>query len=246
MTNSMSSTYNRSAWQEIHPRLGVSPMDHLFNRLDGMYPNRWRAAFPNEYAIANWRDAWAEAFSDELVTMRMISDGLRACRKAYEWPPSLAEFLKVCKPVIDVDAALREAVEQMHARQHGKDQWSHPAIYWAAARIGEFDMLGQTLTALKPRFDSALKLILENGDVQPVPARMPALQGPGACESTREYGRQCRDELGASEVVKNASRGGSLKWAHRIIADEKATGKVPLHKLTIARQAISNATGKQP
>ncbi|SAL33257.1 hypothetical protein AWB71_01814 [Caballeronia peredens] len=237
---------NHSAWQEIHSKLGVSLMDHLFNRLDGMYPNRWRAAFSNEYAVANWRDAWAEAFDEEGVTTQMISHALGACRKAYDWPPSLAEFLKVCKPAIDVDAALHEAVEQMHARQHGKDQWSHPAIFWAAAKVGEFDMLGQTFAALKPRFESALKNVLERGDVQPVPARVPSLQGPSAAESTREFGRQRLDELGASEVIKNVSKGGNLNWAHRIIAEEKATGKVPLNKLNIARQAVFNVTAQQP
>ena len=237
---------SRSAWHEIHPKLGVSLMDHLFNRLDGMYPNRWRAAFSNEYAIANWRDAWAEAFDEEGITTQMISDALSACRKAYDWPPSLAEFMKVCKPAIDVDAALYEAIDQMRARQQGKDEWSHPAVFWAAARVGEFDMLGQTFAVLKPRFEAALNAVLKGDNFQPVPPRVPMLQAPGRAESTREYGRQRLDELGASGVVKNVSKGGNLKWAHRVIADEKATGKVPLNKLTIARQAIFRVTGKQP
>ncbi|NKJ45849.1 hypothetical protein CIC12_03640 [Burkholderia sp. SG-MS1] len=213
-------------------------MDHLFNRLDGAYPNRWRAAFPNEYAVSNWREAWAEAFDEEGITTQMISDALRACRKTYDWPPSLAEFLKVCKPAVDADAALHEAVEQMRARQHGKDEWSHPAIFWAAVKVGEFDMLGQTFAALKPRFESALRKVLDGGEFQPVPARVPALQGPSAAESTREHGRNRLDGLRASEILKSITTGGSAEWAQRIIATEKATGRVPLNKLKIAKQAI--------
>ena len=219
-------------------------MDHLFNKLDGAYPNRWRAAFPNEQAIANWRDSWAEAFEEDGVTTQMISDALRMCRKTYDWPPSLTEFLKASKPVIDVDAALYEAIDQMRARAHGKDQWSNPAIFWAAARIGEYDVVSHAFASLKPRFEAALKKVLEGGRIQPVPARVPELQGPSAAESTREYGRQRLDELGATEAFKRGPRGPCLHWAYRTIDDQKVAGKVPLNKLNIARQAILNVTGK--
>ncbi|WP_248322009.1 replication protein P [Caballeronia sp. Sq4a] len=234
-----------SKWHEPHPKLGISLMDHLFNRLDGMYPNRWRAAFQSEQAIANWRDSWAEAFDEDGVTTQMISDGIRACRKHYDWPPSVSEFIKACKPPLDIDAAVYEAIDQMRARQHGKDVWSNPAIFWAAVKVGEYDVISQTVSQLKPRFEAALKKVLEAGDIQPVPARVPALAAPGAAESTREYGRQRLDELNASAAMKNMSKGGNIEWARRIIEDERATGTVPLNKLKIARDAIFNVTGKQ-
>ncbi|KWO62580.1 hypothetical protein WT98_30405 [Burkholderia territorii] len=222
----------------------MSLMDHLFNRLDGLYPNRWRASFPSEQSIANWRESWAEAFDEEGITTQMISDGIRGCRRAYDWPPSISEFLKVCKPPIDIDAALYEAIEQMQARQHSKDVWTNPAIFWAAAKVGEHDMLGQTFSQLKPRFEAALKKVLE-GQVLPVPPRVPMLQAPKTAESTREFGRQRLDELNASDLLRNVSRGGNIGWAQRIIDEEVRTGKVPLNKLNIAREAIFNATGKQ-
>ena len=56
-----------SVW--IDPRGGgLSLIDALFNRFDGMYPNRWRAAFANAQAIANWREAWVGAFVDEALS----------------------------------------------------------------------------------------------------------------------------------------------------------------------------------
>lgn len=228
----------------MHPKLGISLMDHLFNRFDGAYPNRWRAAFASEQAISNWRESWAEAFDEEGLTPQMISDGLRTCRKTYDWPPSITEFLKACKPQINVDAAIYEAIEQMRKRQHGKDSWSNPAIFWAAREVGEFDMITQSFTSIKPRFESALKKVLAS-EILPVPARVPALVAPGAAESTREYGAQRLEELGASHVLKRGPRGPGLHWAYQIVADDKATGKVPLNKLNIARQAIFNATGKE-
>ena len=104
-------------------------------------------------------------------------------------------------------------------------------------------MISQTFSQLKPRFEAALKKVIE-GEIQPVPARVPALAAPGAAESTRVFGRQRLDELNASAAFKNISKGGNIDWARRIIEDEKQTGKVPLSKLNIARQAIFNVTGK--
>ncbi|WP_186215896.1 replication protein P [Burkholderia gladioli] len=219
-------------------------MDHLFNRLDGAYPNRWRAAFASEQAISNWRESWAEAFDEEALTPQMISDGLRACRKTYDWPPSLTEFLRVCKPAINIDAAVYEAIDQMRARQHNKDVWSNPAIYWAAVKVGEFDMISQTFSSLKPRFEAALKQVTI-GEVLPVPARVPALVAPGAAESTREYGANRLQELGASAAFKRTSSAANIDWALKIIEEEKSTAKVPLHKLNIAKQAIFIVTGKE-
>jgi hypothetical protein len=233
-----------SKWHEPHSKLGISLMDHLFNRLDGMYPNRWRAAFHSEHAIANWRDSWAEAFDEEGVTTQMISDGIRACRKQYDWPPSVSEFIRACKPPINIDAAVYEAIEQMSARQHGKDVWSNPAIFWAAVKVGEHDITSQSFAQLKPRFEAALNKVLE-GEVKAVPPRVPMLAAPGAAESTREYGRKRLDELGASGLVKNLSKGGNIQWAQRIIDEERQTGKVPLNKLRIAKEAIFNVTGKE-
>ncbi|MFM0662973.1 replication protein P [Paraburkholderia sediminicola] len=240
-----SSTFKRSSWHEIHQSLGISLLDHLYNRLDGIYPTRWKAQFPNERAIENWREAWAEAFEEERIDTRMVSDALRMCRKTHDWPPSLAEFLKACKPIINVDAALHEAVNQMHARQLCKDQWSDPAIFWAAVKVGEFDLLSLPFAALKPRFEAALTNVRE-GEVLPVPARVPALQAPGKSESTREYGRQRLNELSASNLIRKVSQGGNLAWAYRAIEEHERAGMVPQDKLNLARKAILSVTGREP
>lgn len=239
-----SSTCSPSIWLTEHPKLGISLMDHLFNRLDGAYPNRWRAAFASEQAVANWRESWAEAFDEEGLAPQLIADGLKACRKLYDWPPSITEFLKACKPPINIDVAIYEAINQMRARQHGKDVWSNPAIYWAAVEVGEYDMISQTFSQIKPRFEAALDKVMA-GEVLPVPARAPALSAPGKSESTREYGRQRLAEIGALAALKPPPQGFNIGWAWKIVDEEKRTGKVPLHKLNIAREAIFNVTGKE-
>jgi hypothetical protein len=93
------STQPFSKWFEVHPGLGISMMDHLFNRLDGAYPHKWRSAFPNQQAIDNFCESWAEAFEEEGITPNDVKVGLKACRNTFDWPPSCAEFIKACKTV---------------------------------------------------------------------------------------------------------------------------------------------------
>ncbi len=184
-----SSTSQLSAWLDPHPRLeGLALIDHLFNRLDGLYPNRWRAAFASDKAIANWRIAWAEGLSDEGITAEEVRHGLRECRKR-DWPPSFAEFFKDCRPPVDFTAALLEAVEQMARRESNSDRWRHPAIYWAAAKIGAYDLGRKTLKELEPEWRKAFGDQLALGHWPEIPKRAPALPAPGHTHS-REVGRE--------------------------------------------------------
>ncbi len=182
-----SSTSPLNTWLEPHHRLdGLALIDHLFNRLDGLYPHKWRSAFANDQAIANWRIAWAEGFSEEGITADEVRAGLKACRRR-DWPPSFAEFFKDCRPPIDYQSALIEAVEQMGRRESGADRWSHPAIYWAAVKIGAYDLSRKTLRDLEGEWRKAFGDQIALGQWPEIPARLPALPAPGQTHS-REVG----------------------------------------------------------
>jgi hypothetical protein len=176
------STSPLSAWIDPHPKLdGVALIDHLFNKLDGLYPHRWRSAFANQHAIANWRQAWAEGFADECVTLAEIKLGMAACRTRFAWPPSFAEFLSACRPPVDFESAFREAVEQMRRRESDTDEWSSPAIYWAAVEIGSFDLRNGIWPSIKPRWTSVLQSQLDKHEWLEIPPRLPVLPAPGQC-----------------------------------------------------------------
>jgi len=89
-----------SPWLQIHPSLGVSMMDHLYAKLDAMYPGKWSANFKNEVGIRFWRDTWAEAFDEERIIPCQVKAGITECRRLYDWPPSLTEFIKACKATV--------------------------------------------------------------------------------------------------------------------------------------------------
>lgn len=187
-----------NTWME--PRSGgVALIDHLFNRLDGLYPHRWRSAFANAQAIANWRDAWAEGLTEEGISPEEVKHGLDECRRRIDWPPSFAEFIKACRPAVDCEQSFLEAVTQMQRRQEGKDEWSHPAIYWAAATIGRFDLQHATCGNMKARWAATLKTEMDKREWPEIPPHHEALPAPGQCSVTRDEARKrlaaIRDQL---------------------------------------------------
>lgn len=201
------STAKQSAWLEKHPKLGFSLIDHLWNRMDGAYPNRWRAAFANQQAIENWREAWAEAFEDEGIHPGEIKAAIAVCRKTYDWPPSLAEFLKICRPPINYELAYHEAAEQMRLRESGSDTWSSPALYWAAASIG-LDLQHQPYATMKTRWhkamDEAADKIKTGKLPNTVPARLVALPAPGCTKADHDAIRGRVAEL--REIIGGAAK----------------------------------------
>ncbi len=159
---------------------GLSAMDRLFNRFDGMYPSLWAKNFALQKNIDNWVEAWAEAFAEDGITFDEVMDGIRACRKSHQFPPTLPEFLQLCRAPIDYDKAFFEAVIQMGIRRRpsvkvvdgevvqefGKDTWSNPAIYWAAVAMGkDLDLVYRDVRSRwHYELDRAIK-----GDKKPVP-----------------------------------------------------------------------------
>ena len=83
-------------WFSPIPGKDFNAIELLYNRLDGMYPNRWRQSFADSKAVTNWQEAWVEAFIDEGICPQVLKRGLANCRLMYDYPPSLTQFLKAC------------------------------------------------------------------------------------------------------------------------------------------------------
>lgn len=168
----------------------------LFDRLHGIYMERWLKCFPDAEAINNWTDAWAEAFAEERVTAIEVKRGLEVCRKTLDWPPTLPEFLKACRPSLNEEVAFSEAVRQMHLRRNPierngelvtTDVWSHPGIYWAAVSLGS-DLMNSSYPQIKGRWHAALIEAMK--DPQPVPVFRQAIPAPGKVALPPEEARK--------------------------------------------------------
>lgn len=207
-----------SQWFEPHPQLGISLMDHLYNRLDGAYPHKWRSNFANQQAIDNWMESWVEAFEEEGITPEMVRSGLKVIRRRCDWPPSCAEFVKACKPSVDAVVAYYEAVAGIQARANGEmGLWSHPAIFWAAMPMA-FDLGQQTYSQMKGRWERALAEQLERTTWEQIPTPLLALPEPGRGRLSREKAAQMVQELGAAGITKTAeAKVDHRRWAKKIL-----------------------------
>lgn len=210
----MSSKAPHAAWTEVHPALGISPMDHLYNQLSGIFMDRWSRNFQNQTAVENWRQSWSAGFADEGITFDEIRRGIAAMRKA-KYTPSLGEFMSACRPALDYEAAYHEAVHQMQIRHKPVvrdghrvtlDKWSHPAIFWAAAHIGT-DFSTLTYSQIKGRWKQALDSELQRsrGDVPPFREALPApCKATISPEEAQRHVAGLRELLGKSRAPKGA------------------------------------------
>jgi len=157
----------------------VSLVDRLFARLGAFYGARfadmWRDADPVEL-----KRVWAEELAG--FSPEELARGIDGCRTR-DWPPTLPEFLRLCRPALDYEAAFCEAAEQMYRRQQGEDRWSDPAIYWAATWMGR-DVMAVPYAVAKARWCANLNRALQaiRGGELPneVPERLQTLPAPGA------------------------------------------------------------------
>jgi hypothetical protein len=235
------STANANAWREPLARLdGLTAMQQLYNRLDGMYPNIWRANFKSADAIENWETAWSEAFDDEGLNPKQVFEGLRACRRAYDMPPSLTQFLKACRPMAvhatDAESLFHRAVIEMRNRRERKLQdWPSRPLFWAAAALGK-DLLTMPYRELQGRWKAALDANATREDEIPDVKKSDALPPPAPAESRKESAKRLR-EYGAENIgTKPAWR--SWDWAYDHAKNPSA---YPLMSNRIAADALQGA-----
>lgn len=195
-------------------RLPESWINKIFDRFHGRFGNafaaKWQTGRINangiDEGILNAKKVWAEdlaGYSPEEIT--------RGLQTRYDFPPSVDEFMKACRPSLDYERAFTEAIEQMALRKTGKDRWSNPAIFWAAAKLGG-DLTNFPYPAIKGRWKSALDKATEeirNGDLSPeIPPRVRALPAPGKTTVSVEEAKKRFAEIHEilnRKVVSNAS-----------------------------------------
>lgn len=157
----------------------MSLVERVFARMAAFYGARfadmWRDVEP-----ADLKRTWAEELAG--FTPDEIARGIDGCRTR-DWPPTLPEFLRLCRPALDYESAFCEAAEQMYRRQQGEDRWSDAAIYWAATWMGR-DVTASPYEPVKGRWkanlDRALQAIRGGELPNEVPPRLQALPAPGA------------------------------------------------------------------
>jgi hypothetical protein len=216
----------------------------LIERLQALYgakfAQQWEGISP-----ARLNEIWGEELAgyagDE------IARGLLACRTRV-FPPTLPEFLLLCRPGLAPDVAFQDAVAGMAARRRGEvGYWSHPAVYWAAVAVGPHDLLQCTYGTLRSRWERALSDQMAKGQWAPVPEPAPALPAPGQTLATREEAAAAMKRMGADKVLSQTGR-NQRDWAHRIFAEQERKGgkRSSITVIAMARRALDLPTEVLP
>lgn len=225
------------------------PMGWLFGEIYGRFGNAFIDKFRSgeivddcDLGIENMKAVWSQQIRAHGMHLREIKRGLQACDRL-RFPPSWPEFFALCRPVPIVDDAIREAVAQIPLRASGKDEWTHPAIYWAARKVGFQDVTTLPADLLRRRMDVAMASVLAE-EVLPVPPATvrPALPSPEVTEEEVQKARATIAVRLQSAGKKTSAVGDKLDWARRIM-DDVANG-VPL-KSPHLREAAEAALGRK-
>lgn len=209
-------------------------VDSLFSKMAALYGNKfldmWR-----DLDLVSIKTIWAQELGK--LSREELVRGVNAL-SAQEWPPTLPQFLKLCRVTIDPLAAYYQAVNGVVARERGEmGEWGHPAIFWASVRVGAFDLKNHSHSAIKARWEEALHQELMNGEWEPIPAAMIALPAPPA-KVSKEVAEHFIAETG---VIKNAkSKVDHKLWAKRIMKrhEEGDTTLFPI-QINLARSALA-------
>lgn len=137
--------------------------EYVLLRLRGLYgAGRVTRELSSEPAIRLWLKEAESAFAKRRFTREQVDAGLEVAVNTLKWPPlEIPELVRLCSPVRDYQAAYREAQRQAYRRANGSpDEWSHPAIYWAADRFGWFEVRNTSWEQAERRWSEVMSMVL--------------------------------------------------------------------------------------
>lgn len=198
-------------------------IDALFTKMLGMYGNKFSDMW-RDTDIRVLKSVWANELG------KLNRDQLAAGANALyglDWPPSLPQFIRLCKPTINFQAAYYEALSGVYARKKGEiGTWSNPAIYWAMVKVGAFDIENLTYQQISGRWENALQGELDKGAWEHIPKPAIALPAPDT-QATKAIADQYL--AGTKVMKKEDSKVDHKLWAKRILERIAANDKTVTH-----------------
>lgn len=164
----------------------MANVEALFAQFAALYGARFAQMWKGT-DLSVVKTTWAEALSG--FTVREVRTGLESCQ-ARPWPPTLPEFLLLCRPTPDFEKTFAEAQEQVSKRQSGEDKWSGKVVYWTAVEFGFYDLRSTTWDRAKGKWSRIFteNLSRENG-LPDIPDNHQALPAPGKAMTDNETAR---------------------------------------------------------
>ena len=212
-------------------------IEKLFLKMSGLYGNKFKTMWA-ENDLRSVKAIWAEELGK--LSRDEIARGANALM-SQEWPPTLPQFIKMCRIEIDPLKAYYEALNGAVARESGAvGDWSHPAIFWAMVAVGAFDMKNQTYSQIKGRWESALADQIGRGSWADIPVPAVALPAP-----TQKAEKAVAEKyLAETQVIKHDDgKTDHKRWAKKIMERHRQGDKTLLPiQIAFAKEALSAKT----
>ena len=77
-----------------YPQLDSKRVGQLFIRFGAIWGNKWKAQFSDAATIEIIESEWAQGLAG--LSDDAIMNGIATSRESLEWPPSIAEFKRLC------------------------------------------------------------------------------------------------------------------------------------------------------
>jgi len=129
-------------------------IDQLFARFGAIYSHKWTSTFTSDDMWALAKAEWAEGL--EGFTAEIVLHGVKQAKQKCEWPPSIAEFRRLCLGIPDADTVA------MRVARGGNDQVSDTVRTligtWSCRRLDE----GSLMAKAKALYPEAVELVSQS------------------------------------------------------------------------------------
>ena len=184
-------------------------VERLFLRLSAMYGKRFSDMWSG-VDLQGVKSVWAIDLGG--FTGDEIAAGVEAC-KSKEWPPTLPEFIKLCRPDRS-EEAFRRAINIVSVVGETRDYDSDNVLYWSIQRFGAYELRQTTWDRAKQSWKEIYsKCVDENrrGMLPVIPPLRDALPPPGGTRISPQE---------ADAILKKAGFSinpiGDKVWAERL------------------------------
>jgi hypothetical protein len=126
----------------------------LYARFCAIYGDKFYKAYHDEDFKKIWVHEWVSALSN--IDVALIKGVLDYCKSSIEWPPSIAEFLRICEKhsgIPQMEEALSLAIRR---------EFNHPIIFMAYEKIGNWAMKHSKEDVLREKFKEAYENALND------------------------------------------------------------------------------------
>lgn len=201
--------------------------------------SKWGKGFVDKWSVVDpekLKRDWAKALGN--LSESEFRHGV-AKMNGFDRPPSQPEFLKACRPDVNPLNAYYEALEGSRSRERGEvGTWSHPAIFWASVRVSAFELMNQSYSQIRARWESALALELSKHQWEPIEAPKLHIAGPA---NGQMFHKQAVDVMGRLKAAtgRPTVSGDGKDWARNILKRQEIGDKTlqPI-QIQFARQAL--------